>query len=117
MLFDEVAREGYSHPDFTYLRDTSIEELLDLVDLGEDESNQTRLDIVQFDEVITFICRKACVDINNILRMISAPAFAKVEGFRIVVKVNKSPSEAVYLGPAEAVAYLEQLTENYKITG
>lgn len=118
MLFDEVTKDGYAHPDFTYLRDTSVEELLDLVDSGESESNQTRLDIVQFDEVVTFICRKTCTDINNILRLIDAPAFARIDGFRVIVKLNnKPPSESVYLGPAEAVAYIEQLMESNKLVG
>lgn len=110
ILFAEATKNGNPHSDFTYLREVSDDELLDLV---QGHCNQTRIDIAKFDDVIKFICQKACADINSILRSIEAPCVARIEGIQIIVELRGDIKESVYLGPAEAVAYIEQLIEKY----
>jgi hypothetical protein len=110
MLFADVTANGHPHSDFTYLRDTSINELVDLIGGNRDI---TRIDIAKFDDVIDFICRKACSDINFILRSVEAPCFARINGFEIIVELRGDTKESIHLGPAEAVAYIGQLTEQY----
>lgn len=109
-LFASVTAKGNPHPDFTYLREASDNELLGLI---QGSGYQTRIDIAKFDDVIKFICQKACSDINYILRSIEAPCFARISGIQIIVELRGDVKESVYLGPAEAVAYIGQLIEKY----
>jgi hypothetical protein len=110
LLFADITAKGNPHSDFTYLRKVSDNELLDLV---QGNGDQTRIDIAKFDDVVNFICRKACNDINDILRSVEAPCFARINGFEVIIELRGDTKESIHLGPAEAVAYIAQLAEAY----
>lgn len=110
ILFADITAKGNPYSDFSYLRSVSDNELLDL---AQGNGDQTRIDIAKFDDVIKFICQKACSDINYILRCVEAPCFAQISGMQIIVQLRGDIKESVYLGPAEALAYVGQLVEKY----
>lgn len=110
ILFADITANGNPHADFTYLREVTDNELLDLV---QGNATLTKIDIARFDDVIKLICQKACSDINHILRSIEAPCFARISGIQIIVESRGDIKESIYLGPTEAIAYIEQLIEKY----